>query len=118
MEGALDVAVKVAFEVVGHVIERVVGCGGEFRDGSAEQVGADERVVEAGEADEGGGRGPPHQRVCGIRVRGDVLGRGRWADEAGGEQRGGCGDRVLLVCGRARRRGREVAEHSGNQARR
>ncbi len=96
-QGALDVAVKVALAVVRDAIERAAGSCGEFRDSPADQAGADRGFVQSGEADEGGGRCPPHQRVCGIQVRGDVLSRGRRSDEAGGEHRGGGGDRVLLV---------------------
>lgn len=96
-QGALDVAVKVALAVVGDAIERAAGSCGECRDSPADQAGADRGFVQSGEADERGGRGPPHQRVFGIQMWGDVLSRGRRSDEAGGEQRGGGGDRVLLV---------------------
>ncbi|MGW4180316.1 hypothetical protein [Streptomyces rubiginosohelvolus] len=85
-------AVKVALARVGYAVKRAAGSCGEFRDSPAEQTGADRGFVDVGEADEDGGRGPPHQRVCGIQVRDDVLSRGRRSDETGGEQRGGGGE--------------------------
>ncbi|MFF7492828.1 hypothetical protein [Streptomyces rubiginosohelvolus] len=104
-------AVKVALAVVGYAVEWAAGGCGEFRDSPADQAGADRGFVEVGKADEGGGRGPPHPRVCGIQVRGDVLSRGRRSEEAGSEQRGGGGDRVLLVFGK----GEETGQGGGGE---